>query len=337
MLNQLGDFGHALDILLEGDHYASAAIFVGMAGAAPALREGWLETLAKAAAKRPGKWLGLSILARPEIAARYEDAGFAVFEDTSRMLTAQAALVRIAAGFDREHSAQGPATPRESRAWPPGTASEVDAKQLLRELGITGPVEVVCSGPEEAARVARELNVAVALKVVSPDIQHKTEVGGVALGLRGDEQVRAAVEAMDARVRAACPAAQIRGYLVSTMAPDGTDVMIGLRQDPAFGAFVLFGAGGILAELLGDVAIRLAPVTVPEARAMIAETRISKLLAGWRGAPAADVEALARAISTMSACAEYSGERHDIEVNPLRVLPEGRGVLALDALIARSA
>lgn len=334
VLNKLDDFGKALDILLEGDHYDAAAVFVGMAGAAPALREGWLTALADAAARRPGKWLCLSILARPEMIRRYEDAGFAVFEDTSRMLTAHAALVRVAAAFER------PPAPRPesscARAWPIQPASEVDAKRVLAEIGVAAPAEAVCATAEEAARMAVKLGVRVAVKIVSPDIQHKTEVGGVALDLSGADAVRSAVETMDSKVRTALPYANVQGYLVSAMAPPGVDVLIGLRQDPALGAFVMFGAGGIMAEWLDDVTVRMAPVSLEDAHAMINETRISKLLKGWRGSPASDIDALARAISSVSGCALYTGKPHDFEINPLRVLPAGQGVLALDALIAPS-
>lgn len=335
VLNQLDDFGRALDMLLAGDCYDAASVFVGMAGSAPGLREGWLSTLSAAAANRPGKWLCLSILARPETIRQYENAGFAVFEDTSRMLTAHAALVKAQAAFARP-KLQAAAPMAGQASWPGKTASEVDAKRILAGLGVPLPAESVCADAREAGVVAGRLGVPVALKVVSPDIQHKTEVGGVMLNLSGAEAVQSAVLAMDKSVRTACPGADIHGYLVSAMTPAGVDVVVGVRQDPALGAFVMFGAGGVMAEWLDDVSVRMAPVDAQEARAMIGETRISKLLNGWRGSPASDVEALVSAICAISACASFSGKPHDFEVNPLRVLPSGQGVVALDALIVSS-
>lgn len=329
VLNQIGDFGRSLDLLLDGATYDAADIFVGMAGAVPAMRELWLEALSGAARRHPRKWLGLSILADAGTTHRYEEAGFAVFEDTARMVIAHAALVRAAAASDRAP----PATVAPGGLdWPRAPVSEAQAKRFVVALGIPAPEEVVCRTAEEAAAAAARIGSAVAVKIVSPDIPHKTEVGGVALGLEGPQAVREAVDAMDRRVRAARPTAAIEGYLVAGMAPEGTDCMVGLRRDPVLGAVIVFGAGGVMAEWLEDISIRLAPVDRQGALGMIAETRISKLLGGWRGAPAGDLGALADAIAAISSLAAVEGGG-DLEINPLRVLPEGRGVLALDALI----
>lgn len=334
VLNRLSDFGQALDWLLDGPRYDAADVFVGMAGAAPALREQWLATLAETAARHPRKWLGVSVLAKQELVHRYEEAGFAVFEDTTRMVNAHAALVRAAAAFDRAPTRVPPSVAFE---WPAGASSEVDAKRVLAAAGISTPPEAVCQRGIEAAAFARTLGRPVAVKVVSPDIPHKTELGGVALNLSGEAAVQATVDDMDRRVRAARPDARIAGYLVSAMAPEGVDCMLGLRIDPALGPVVLFGAGGVMAEWLEDTSLRLAPVDLRTAHDMIAETRIHKMLKGWRGAPAADIDALANAIVDLSRLAAGAGQTQDLEINPLRVLPAGQGVLALDALITANA
>lgn len=330
VLNRLSDFGQALDWLLEGPRYDAADVFVGMAGAAPALRDQWLATLAETARKHPHKWLGVSVLAKPDLVHQYEEAGYAVFEDTSRMVNAHAALVRAAAAFDKAPANAQPGTPFE---WPKGPASEVDAKRVLSAAGIATPAEAVCRNSAEAAAFAHTLGRPVAVKVVSKDIPHKTELGGVALHLSGSAAVQTAVDEMDRRVRAARPDAVIAGYLVSAMAPEGVDCMLGLRIDPALGPFVVFGAGGVMAEWLEDISVRLAPVDLRTAHDMVAETRIHKMLKGWRGAPAADLDALAAAIVAVSQLAPGATQTRDLEINPLRVLPAGQGVLALDALI----
>jgi len=332
VLNQLGDFGQALDLLLDGPAYDAADIFVGMAGAAPALRDQWLDALSQAARQHPRKWLGLSILAGPEMVRRYEDAGFAVFEDTARMVTVHAALARAAAAFDRPPGAIGDAPAVD---WPRGPASEVQAKALLQAIGIPIPREAVCADADAAAAFAETVDGAVAVKVASADIPHKTEVKGVALGLRGARAVKESVDAMHGHIRSVRPDASIDGYLVSVMAAEGTDCMLGLRNDPALGPVIVFGAGGVMAEWLEDISIRLAPIDIAAAHDMIAETRIHKLLKGWRGAPAGDLDALAAAIAALSTLARVPGG-HDLEINPLRVLPAGQGVLALDALLAES-
>lgn len=331
VLNQIDDFGDTLDRLLQGPEYDAADVFVGMAGSAPALRDQWVATLARAAAAHPGKWLGVSVLANEEGVRRYEEAGYAVFEDTSRLMTTHAALVRMTAAFDRP-AAEPPLAVggRRLAVLGSGPLSEVDAKRLLAALHIASPREVVCQDARQAAQTAAEMGGPVALKIVSPDIAHKTEVGGVVLGLQGSASVENAVKEMAVRVKAQCPGARLDGFLVSEMAPEGVDCLVGVRHDPAMGPVVLFGAGGIMAEWLQDTSVRLAPLSLDEARAMVAETRISKLLGGWRGAPAADIEALAQALCAISTLAE---DAVDLEVNPLRVLPSGQGVLALDALL----
>ena len=331
-LNGIGDFGAILDQLLACGRFDSADVYVGMAGSAPALRDQWIDTLSAAAARHPRPWLGLSVLADAATAARYEAAGYAVFEDTARMVNAHAALARAAAAFARPPASHGPAP---AVAWPRGTATELDAKRVLSSIGIASPREALARDAEEAGRLAAGFAVRVAVKVVSPDIAHKTEVGGVRLGLSGEAEVRAAVTGMDARIRQALPAARIDGYLVSTLAPDGVDCLLGLRHDPVFGPVVVFGAGGVMAEWLDDVSLRLAPVDLDTARAMVRETRIARMLAGWRGAPPADVDALARAVVALASIARAEGPACDVEINPLRVLPAGEGVLALDALVTR--
>ena len=331
VLNDLGIYGRALDLLLQGAHYDAAALYIGMAGSAPALRERWLAALAPVAAAHPGRWLAVSILANPETIRRYEDAGFAVFEDTARMLNAQAALVRMTAAFGRS-AVDATATPA-GVAWPETASTEVQAKRFLAAIGIPSPLEIVCKTPDEAAEASQHFSGPVALKVVSADIPHKTEVGGVALGLRGSDALRQALQDMAQRVRAARPQARIDGYLVSAMAGDGSDCLLGLRIDPVLGPLVVFGAGGVMTEWLDDVAIRLAPVSADEARAMVAETRISRALKGWRGAPAGDEDALVASIVAVSRLALAPGLPRDLEINPLRVCATGQGVLALDALI----
>ena len=327
-LNRIDDFGRTLGLLLEGSHYDSADVFVGIAGAAPSMRDNWVHELALAARAHPGKWLGVSVLAPQATREQYDAAGFAVFEDTSRMMNAHAALVRIVAAFDR--GASDAPVARLVEGWGEGANTEVAAKRVLTGLGVAVPREWVCADAAESARVAQEFGGLVAVKVVSPDLPHKTEAGGVALGLHG-VQVEAAVREMQIRVLAYAPQARIEGYLVSQMAPAGVDCLVGLRLDPAMGPVVVFGAGGVMAEWLEDISVRLAPVSVMDAREMIAETKISRMLAGWRGAPAGDVESLAKAISAISTFACADGKPRDFEVNPLRVLP--RGVLALDAWV----
>src|SRR5690606_37197472 len=154
--------------------------------------------------------------------------------------------------------------------------------------------------------------------VASPDIAHKTEVGGVVLDLCTPQAVEAAVLAMGNHIRSIQPDARIDGYLVAPMAAEGIDCIVGLRYDPALGPVIVFGAGGIMAEWLEDISIRLAPVDTVTAHEMVAETKIYKLLAGWRGAPAGDLNALAATIVAVSGLSHATSSPHDLEINPLR-------------------
>jgi len=336
VLNDLGIFGKALDLLMSSGVYDAAAIFVGMAGAAPSLAAQWHTALTEAARRHPDKTMMLSILAGPEVAAKYEQAGFTVFEDTSRMLRAHSALVRFSAAFARPPLAgQGAAADRGPLPRAEDYRTEADAKRLLDRIGIAVPDDAVCDDADDAVRHASAIGFPVAVKVVSKEIAHKTEVGGVQLYLADAAAVRLAVDEIERSVRAARPEAVIDGYLVTRMAGEGVDCLLGIRRDPVFGPIVVFGAGGVLAELLDDTVVRLAPVSEDEALDMVGCTRVGRLLRGFRNARPADVAALARAISRLShfAAADPAAPP-GIEVNPLRVFSDGRGVIALDALVS---
>lgn len=169
------------------------------------------------------------------------------------------------------------------------------------------------------------------LKIASAQIPHKTEVGGVALNLQGDEAVAEAWGAMHARVRAARPDAHIDGILVAPMRPEGLELFVGTLRDPQWGAVLAVGLGGIWVEVLQDTSLRLLPVTPADVKNMLAELRGSRLLEGWRGAPAADRDKIAECVAAIGNAALALGPALvSLEVNPLRV--QGRMVEALDAL-----
>jgi acyl-CoA synthetase (NDP forming) len=167
--------------------------------------------------------------------------------------------------------------------------------------------------------------------VLSRDVIHKSDVGGVALGLADPAAVRAAYAAVEQSVRGAMPAARLEGMLLSAMAPDGIDVIVGARRDPVFGPVVMFGLGGIFVEVLADVALRLAPVDRTAAVEMIRSTRGYVVLAGVRGLPRADVDSLAEVVTAVSRFVSSNRQVESVEINPLRVFESG--VLALDAVI----
>jgi acyl-CoA synthetase (NDP forming) len=216
--------------------------------------------------------------------------------------------------------ANGRADALQGEAWP----------ALLAAHGLTPPASAFAVRPEDAAAAAGKIGFPVALKIVSPDVSHKTEVGGVLLDLRTPADVEFGAKQLAERIRKAAPTARISGYLVQEMV-SGVEVILGARSDPLYGPVLLVGAGGILVELMQDAALRLLPVGPEDAREMLAELKIAKLLAGFRGRPPADIAALERAIIGLSTL--YLSHRHllsDLEINPLIVLPEGQGVRAVD-------
>jgi len=172
----------------------------------------------------------------------------------------------------------------------------------------------------------------VALKIASPDIEHKTEVGGVALNVKTARSAAAAAKRMLARVAAARPDARLEGVVVATMQSGIAEAIIGYRVDAQVGPLVAVGAGGTLAELLRDLALRPAPVSLEEAQAMIAEVRGFAPLAGYRNAPRGDLAALAQAVVAVSRLAALP-EVAEAEINPLLVKAEGEGVVGVDALV----
>ena len=213
----------------------------------------------------------------------------------------------------------GPASPRA------GTVSD-----LLADAGVSGPRGGIAASAADAAGLADEIGYPVALKIVSPQAVHKTEIGGVTLGLGDDASILRAAGEMEARLTAASPDARLDGFLVQEMV-DGLEMFVGLRDDPQFGPFIVAGLGGIHVEALGDLAFRLLPVDETEAREMLDSLRARALLGSYRGRPARDVDALVRAM--LAAGEVYLGVRDrfsDIEINPLTVLADGEGVRAVD-------
>lgn len=291
------------------------------------------DAIAKAAAAHPDTLIVMCMVTQDKAVVRlYEAMGLLAFEDAYRASAAIAALARLRESFDAG------LLPRPQVAAavpvPPGPMSEHEAKRLLAQAGVNMLPEQLASTGAEAVAAADRFGYPVAMKIASPDIPHKTEVGGVALGVRDAESVRAAFETLQRRARAAAPDARIEGVLVAPMAPDGVDTIVGVVRDATFGPAVMFGLGGIFVEVLKDVTFRLAPFGEAEARRMIDEIAGKALLAGARGAQPCDVDALAQALAKVSEfAAAHATDVESIDINPLRALPRGKGVVALDALI----
>jgi succinyl-CoA synthetase beta subunit len=217
----------------------------------------------------------------------------------------------------------------------PGHLNEAQSKRLLAAAGIPAAPERLASSREAAVEAATVIGFPIAMKIVSPDIPHKSEVGGVALDLRSAADVAMAYDTMLTRVSQAMPKAHIDGVLIAPMIAGGVETILGVQHDPVFGPVVMFGLGGIFVEVFRDVAFRVAPFGEDAALAMIQSIRGYPLLTGARGRAKSDLRALARALAQLSQFAHANaGAFAAIDINPFVALPNA--AFALDALIIPS-
>jgi len=212
--------------------------------------------------------------------------------------------------------------------------TEYRSKQLLNLYGIPITREALARNPAEAARLAREIGYPVALKIQSEQIAHKTEAGGIRLNVQNDAEVQMAFTELLLSARGYAPAAEMDGVLVQEMAGRGTEAMAGVLVDPQFGPCLVFGLGGIYVEILKDISMRLAPLNRREAREMVEELRSSRIFQGFRGQPPADREGIVDVLIRLGRLAlDLKDCLREIDLNPLLVYGEGKGVKVVDALV----
>ena len=280
----------------------------------------------------PDRLFVLNALGDAEKLRRYEEDGFTVFEDPSRAVAAIAAMGRYGQAFN-----QPPKLARATSAsveLPMDTPSEAAAKAFLSAAGISVVPETVCKTPEEAIAAAKALNGPAVLKIVSPDILHKTEMGGVLLNVEGDDAVKEGFDTLIQRAKQHAADARIEGVLVARQMQGGVQCLVGIQQDPVFGPMAVFGLGGIFVEILDDVVLHRCPFDESVALEMIHRIKGAPLLLGARGQPKADIKALATMLANLSAFAVAAGPRlESIDLNPVFVMPEGQGAYAADAVI----
>ncbi|HRD78790.1 MAG TPA: acetate--CoA ligase family protein, partial [Hyphomicrobiaceae bacterium] len=252
----------------------------------------------------------------------------------ARMAKAAAVLARFAEDRRRLLPRKAPAASTASAKLPAGkvTLSEVESKAVLATYGVPVTKEIVVPEGRDVAAAAKAMTAPFAVKIVSRDIAHKTEAGGVKLTVAAADLAKASAEIF-ANARRYKADAKIDGVLVAEMA-SGLEALIGVINDPGFGPTVALGLGGILTEVLKDVTYRIAPFDIETARDMIAELRAAKLFDGYRGKPAADKEALAKMLVDVSRMAMALAPRLvEMDINPVFVDERGKGVVAADALI----
>lgn len=205
--------------------------------------------------------------------------------------------------------------------------TEHEAKKVLSKYGIQVTQGSIAKNAEEAFRIASSIGFPVAMKISSPDISHKSDVGGVILNVR-NEDVKDAFSDMILRVRKTVPGASIEGVLVQQMAPSGHEVIVGLKKDAQFGHALMFGLGGIFVEVYKDVSFRVSPIDKKEALEMISEIKGYTILKGIRGRKSADLDAVADVLVSVSEMAQKENIV-ELDINPLIV--GEKGALAVDA------
>lgn len=211
--------------------------------------------------------------------------------------------------------------------------SEVEAKDLLAACGIAIVVTRIAESPRQARALAEQIGFPVAVKLLSPDVSHKTDVGGVMLDLEDGDAVEAAALAIQQRLVQLRPGARLQGFSVQRMArrPDAHELIVGATTDAVFGPVILFGQGGIAVEVMNDHALALPPLNMVLARDLISRTRVARLLAGYRNKPPADLDAICRLLIQISQLISAIPEIVELDINP--VLADAQGVIALDARI----
>ncbi|MEE8174620.1 MAG: acetate--CoA ligase family protein [Dehalococcoidia bacterium] len=209
--------------------------------------------------------------------------------------------------------------------------SEIESKELLRGAGISITPTKLARAKEEAISIAAEMGFPVVLKIVSPDVIHKSDAGGVKLGLGSEQEVADAYDEIMASVKQRQATAKVEGVSVQQMARPGVEVIIGMSQDPQFGPVLMFGLGGILVEILKDVSFRIVPLTARDAREMIRDIKGYPVLEGFRGQEPADIPFLEDQLLKVSQFVEQNPEIRELDLNP--VFAYSDGAVAVDARV----
>lgn len=289
----------------------------------------WLERLASMA-DRLGK----------QIAVTYLSSSDTLDPQTRNRLLAAGVLViptaeRLVAAIEKAFRHAGPAADIAASDLPSTSTSSRPAQdEILEAAGIGQPAQRLARSAQEAAAAAGEIGFPVVLKIESPDIAHKTEIGGVTIGLDSAETVKAAWEEMTARARQLMPDARIDGCLVQEMVTNGVEMILGCSHDPELGPVAMLGAGGIWAEVFDDAVFLAAPCTSREIAAALDRLKTTKILQGARGRPRMDIDALVACTQRLARL--FAASRHiaEIDINPLVVREQGKGCVAVDFLCA---
>ena len=208
---------------------------------------------------------------------------------------------------------------------------EIEAKELLREYEIPVPVFKLIQNEEEINQIEKDIGYPVVMKIVSPDIIHKSDAGGVKIGVNTENEARLAYQEIISNAKKYNKNAKISGVIVYSMVPQGTEIIIGMMKDPHFGPVIMFGLGGIFVEVLKDISFRVLPIEERDAREMITEIKGYEILKGARGNPPRDVQAIKEVLMKISQLTMENPEINEIDLNPIFVFE--KGIQVVDARI----
>ena len=335
-------YARLVEIVRESDRIDTILCIGSLANDATAIERAE-ELAAMSGARDKPVLLATYTAASPRATAAFAAAGIPVYTSMPSCARAVRALVDYARFQARRHRTASPATAPDLReataaalAGAGAVLSEHRAKELLGRYGVPRPPEALARSADEAVAAAAEMGGPVALKVQSPDITHKTEAGAVALRVEGEAAVRAAYARVLKNAGAAHPDTAIEGVLVQMMAPPGLEIILGTSRDPDFGPMLMVGLGGIHVEVLRDVAFAPVPIGPDEALALLGGLRGAAIFDGVRGAPPADKTALVELMAALSRfAADHADAIAEIDLNPVIVHGDGKGLSVVDALIVK--
>ena len=332
VVNDFSLLGQAIDIIAAEGGYGSLVPFIGSSARIPERAALLLEQCAQLHARYPELLVVQAAISPPEFRNSLQALGYLSHEEPVSAVRAVAALAAF-----RRHFARQDAPPEALSKLPPlargRPLSEFESLAFLRKAGLPVVDAYIVNSAHAAEVAAAEVGFPVALKVSSAEILHKSDVGGVALGLASPAALREAYATMAKNV-ANKTGREVKRFIVAPMISGGVETVLGVNRDPVFGPVVMFGLGGIFVEALGDVVFRAAPFGLDEAHRMIREIKSFRVLEGVRGRPPADIDALAAALARLSALAAAQADAiESIDVNPFLVRAKGQGAVALDALV----
>jgi acetyltransferase len=337
-------FKRCMKLFVEEDNFDIIQVNVSMvAGPSSEYRADMLLDAIEGSAKPIVTWWAAGSLSDPGISALY-GSNVTLFRSPDRCATAVAALVNYYRHLEtrrpdkiaRSDTDDSPALKKAGAMLqtPDSSLSEHQSKSLLNLYGIPVTREIVATSVADAVDFAEEIGFPVVLKVDSPDILHKSEANAIRVGVGSKEEIKQIYDALIENAYSYNSKARINGILVQEMIQGGSEVMIGMSQDPQFGPTIAFGLGGIFVEILKDISLRVAPLLPADAEQMVKEIKGYPILTGVRGKRPADIEAIVDVlIKTSKLAKDWEGTIAEIDINPLMVLDKGRGVKALDALV----